>query len=281
MKKLLFFLCMVCVTFSTFGQGIDVNNLDLSKAEMSLAGPDRIYVTNIYYDNTRLSVLLKSDGAYGATIYGPWYDDDKLLYDSYELGYAALEIKDGNTVQISDLLLGGKGYAGALTYDGATKLIFSKAWLSDTPKTFEQQIATLQERLILGQKRYEEQLSILANQYETRIEFAEDSADAEVETALAAAAAKAKEELTAAVAAAITAERRKFAAASTSAAKSTAVSAQAIDLDDLDLSKARDVACRTGPHLRNQYLLLRNKIICLAQVQRFRRGYDLRTLVRR
>ena len=162
MRRFLLVLCMVLVTVAVFGQGIDVSRIDLSNARMSLAGTDRIYVSNIYYQGARLSVMLESDGAYGAMIYGPWFDDDKLLQDDYEFGHASLKILGDSTLLISDIVLGGQGYSGRFKYDGVHTITYDAAWRSETPVAAETQIAELKEQLRNTRKRYEEQLRAAA-----------------------------------------------------------------------------------------------------------------------
>ena len=168
---------------ATAGAVIDMDDLDLSKAEMSLAGPDRIYVTNIYYSGVRLSVLLKYNGEYGATIYGPWFDDDKFLYDSFEFGYASLEKTGTDTLLISDLILGGAGYTGTFAYDGVVTLNYKNGWTSEKPLTADQRVAEVENQLALVQKRYEEQLKVTKELYNTET----DGLKAELAAALKAA----------------------------------------------------------------------------------------------
>ncbi len=177
MKKLSLFLCMVLVTVSMFAQAIDLSKVDLSNARMSLAGPDRIYVANIYYQGTRLSVLLESDGANGAVVHGPWFDDDKLLQDYLELGYASLRIQGDDTLLISDIVIGGQGYSGRFKYDGVYTITYDRAWTTDAPVAAETEIAALKEQLGNTRQRYEEQLratSVVQEEQlkELKLEFA-------------------------------------------------------------------------------------------------------------
>ena len=163
MKKALAVLCMVCIAWSAFGQSIDPSRIDVSKAKMYLAGPDQIYVANVYYSGVRMSVLLKYDGADGAIVYGPWFDEDKLLQDYYELGYAKLSIEGNDTLRITDLILGDQGFSGKLRFDGVSKLRLSAAWMSDAPMTKDQQITKLQNDLRVEKKRGEERM-VMAKQ---------------------------------------------------------------------------------------------------------------------
>jgi uncharacterized coiled-coil protein SlyX len=161
MKRLLITVLMVCVAWGAFSQAVDVKKLDLSKAEMHLAGPDAIYVSSIYYGDTRMSVLLKWDGADGAIIYGPYLDAQKLLLDSYELGYAKMKIQGNDTLLISDLILGGQGFSGRFRYDGVYSLKLQSYWNTMAPKTLEMQVAELQTQLDRARSSYGSQLEAL------------------------------------------------------------------------------------------------------------------------
>ena len=158
MTKILIVLLILLTVLPAFGQDIDPDRIDLRQAKMSIAGPESIYVSNIYYKGTRLSVLLAYDGKNGATIYGPWYDSDKLLQDYYELGYASLRIQDDTTLIVSDVILGTQGFSGRFKFDGNSKLILDGAWATMTPDTEEMRVANVEAQLRIVQRRYEEQL---------------------------------------------------------------------------------------------------------------------------
>jgi hypothetical protein len=130
---------------------VDVKDIDVSKAIVTLAGPDSIYVRNIYYSGVRMSVVLKYDGADGAIVYGPYLDGDKLLLDSYEMGEAKLRIQGDDTLLVSDLILGGTGFAGRLKYDGVYSLKLDSYWETMPPKTKEMRIAELQNSVASSQ----------------------------------------------------------------------------------------------------------------------------------
>jgi hypothetical protein len=154
MKKNLVILCLLLVSLSAFGQAIDPANIDFSKAEMAIAGPDSIYVTNINYNGTILSVLLRYDGATGAVIYGPWFAGDKLLQDSDELGYASIRKVGSDTLVISDVVLGNKAYTGRFKFDGVYTLNLENYWETAKPVTDEAQIAALEGRLAAKERAY-------------------------------------------------------------------------------------------------------------------------------
>ena len=123
---------------------VDISQLDVSDAMMHLAGPDTIYVTDIEYGGVPMSIILKYDGMQGALIYGPYFEDNKFLLDSFELGYAKLRLQGSDTLVISDLLLYGTGVLGRFEYDGVYTLNLANWWQTSGPMTNEMRIAELQ-----------------------------------------------------------------------------------------------------------------------------------------
>ena len=197
MKKLLVALSLVCLAGAAFSQPIDPSQIDLSNAKLSVAGPDSVYVRSIGYQGQLLSVLLQFDGLSGAKIYGPYFSGTKLMQDSYELEYATLRIQGGDTIIVSDLILGGNGYSGRLKYDGFDGLTLENFWESMSPKTTDMRIAELTIQIQAAKKNYEEQIAATKAKYEADLADAEAERDA-MQDALAmaqAAAAKAGVEI--------------------------------------------------------------------------------------
>ena len=178
MKKVLITALLVSLALGAFAQAIDTSMIDVSKAELNLAGPDSVYITNIYYGGARVSVLLKYNDGTGATIYGPYSDADKLLLDSFELGEASIRQTSRDTLVISDLILYGSGVSGRLKYDGVYTLDLTSWWQqAETPVTAEAQVATLTAQIATAQTRYEQELTA------TKAKFANDIAEAAADSA--------------------------------------------------------------------------------------------------
>ncbi|MBN1685273.1 MAG: hypothetical protein JW852_01400, partial [Spirochaetales bacterium] len=194
MKKLLVIVCLLIVSLPAFSQAFDQTKLDLSKAELAIAGPDVVYVTNILYDRQVLSVLLKWDGGTGAVIYGgPWFATDKVLQDSYDLGYATVRTAGTDKIIISDIVIGARAYTGTAVFDGKSKFLLERVWETTMPTTPEMQINALQGRINTNEKVYQ------ANLAETEAKRAADKVVYEAEID------KLKNELAAAMQAAKTA----------------------------------------------------------------------------
>ena len=180
MKKLLITALMVVIAWGAFAQ-VDVKMIDVTDAELQLAGPNSVYVTNIDYDGTRVSVLLKYDGQAGATIYGPYTDGDKFLLDSFELGYADLRIQGDDTLIISDLILYGSGVSGRLKYDGVYTLNLTSWWETTAPKTNEAKIAELQSQIAVMKRRSEQEIIAAKAKYEADIAALKGKLDAQMD----------------------------------------------------------------------------------------------------
>ena len=165
MKKLLVTALMVLIAWGTFAQPIDASLIDMSKAEMSLAGPQSVYVTNIYYGDTRLSALLEYNGTTGATIKALYYDADKLLLDSFDFGQVELRLQGDSTLIISDMVLYGVGVSGRFSYDGVYTIDLDSWWQKETPVPYETQAKALAAQLETSQKRYEQEITATKNKY--------------------------------------------------------------------------------------------------------------------
>ncbi len=190
MKKLLVILCALIVSLPVFGQMIDQSELDFSKAELAIAGPDEVYVTNILYEGETLSVLLKWDGGTGAIIYGPWFSKDKVLQDSYELGYASVQKAGTNRIMISDIIIGSSAYTGTAVFDGESKLLLDGYWEKQMPMTPEMRVKVLQGRLNATEKSYNSKIAALEAEieadklvYESKIEELQADVEAAREAA--------------------------------------------------------------------------------------------------
>ena len=101
---------------------LDPSMASLDQVQVSLAGPDAIYVSNIMYDGMPYSALLKYSGGTSATVeavYGPM---GKLIPDSVGLSQVELAFVAPASVEVSNVEVGGVGYAGTLEYAGGNQL---------------------------------------------------------------------------------------------------------------------------------------------------------------
>ncbi len=160
MKKLSFLL-LLCMVSAVSAQTIDPNLIDASRAKVSIAGPDKVYVRSISYAGESLSGLLVYNGKDGATIYGPYFAEDKYLQDDVELGYVKFKIEQGGTVLISDILVGKDlAYSGRVQWDGGDTVRLLSYWVSKPPLTKEEEIATLQRRVKTLEQREPEKVTV-------------------------------------------------------------------------------------------------------------------------
>ena len=108
----------VQVAFSQLDAGL----ADFSGAQVSLAGPDAIYVSNIMYDGQPYSALLKYGGGTSATVQYVFGPVGKLIPDSVDLSQTTVAFESPDSFRVSNVGVGGAGYSGTLQYTGDGQL---------------------------------------------------------------------------------------------------------------------------------------------------------------
>ena len=108
----------VQVAFSQLDAGL----ADFSGAQVSLAGPDAIYVSNIMYGGQPYSALLKYEGGTSATVQYVFGPVGKLIPDSVDLSQTTVAFESPDSFSVSNVGVGGAGYSGTLQYTGDGQL---------------------------------------------------------------------------------------------------------------------------------------------------------------
>jgi flavin reductase (DIM6/NTAB) family NADH-FMN oxidoreductase RutF len=101
---------------------IDAGLLNLDAAQVSLAGPESVYISSIRYAGDNYSALLRYRGGTTATvenIYGP---TGKLIPDSVDLSQTELTLIEPDIVDVAYVGVGRTGYSGQLRYAGDNRL---------------------------------------------------------------------------------------------------------------------------------------------------------------
>ena len=108
----------VQVAFSQLDAGL----ADFGSAQVSLAGPDAIYVSNIMYGGQPYSALLKYAGGTSATVQYVFGPVGKLIPDSVDLSQTTVAFESPDSFSVSNVGVGGAGYSGTLQYTGDGQL---------------------------------------------------------------------------------------------------------------------------------------------------------------
>ena len=101
---------------------IDAGLLNLDAAQVSLAGPESVYISSIRYAGDNYSALLRYRGGTTATvenIYGP---TGKLIPDSVDLSQTELTLIEPDILGVAYVGVGRTGYSGQLRYAGDNRL---------------------------------------------------------------------------------------------------------------------------------------------------------------
>ncbi len=156
-------------------QWFDPKYLDCSKAKVSLAGPDKLYIRSLYYAGEELSVLWQYDGMYGFDIYGPYFQEDKLFQDSDNMDYVQIRPQGNDSLAFSNmhiqLIVKDGCVSGIFKYAGGAKYSVASYWETTPPMTKDEQIALLngkiedlETQIVVLRKAigdYEKQISML------------------------------------------------------------------------------------------------------------------------
>ena len=101
---------------------LDPSRAIIDQAQISLAGPDRIYLSNIRYDGVPYSALLRYSGGTTATVEAVYGPRGKLIPDSVGLAQTELDFRAPASLAVAHVEVGGVGYSGTLEYAGGNRL---------------------------------------------------------------------------------------------------------------------------------------------------------------
>ena len=240
---------------------IDVSLLDLSSAQVSLAGPDAIYVSSIRYAGQPYSALLRYRGGTSATIERVFGPGGALIPDSIDLSQTVLSLLAPDILDVANVGVSGRGYSGQLRYIGGNQLQVAGIQRVTLPPTAAERIAGLQEQLAAAQAEGTRARNALAVAEGTARDAQQALAAAEAAAATARDEAAAAQDEAAAARDQVAAARDQVAAARDEAAAAQAevdmmqadayqASAVAVSADRLDgsrLSLAGARASLAGP----------------------------------
>ena len=133
----------VQVAFAQLNAGL----ADFGSAQVSLAGPDAIYVSNIMYGGQPYSALLKYAGGTSATVQYVFGPVGKLIPDSVDLSQTTVAFASPDSFTVANVGVGGAGYSGTLQYTGDGQLQVSGLSRVDLPATAEEMLADTKAEL--------------------------------------------------------------------------------------------------------------------------------------
>ena len=177
---------------------IDAGLLNLDAAQVSLAGPESVYISSIRYAGDNYSALLRYRGGTTATvenIYGP---TGKLIPDSVDLSQTELTLIEPDILGVAYVGVGRTGYSGQLRYAGDNRLEVVGIRPVTLPPTADELVAAARAQAAAGVAEARASADVAVAGART----AADSAVAEARAAAEAAVAAAETDAAAAKAAA-------------------------------------------------------------------------------
>ena len=203
---------------------IDPGLLNLDAAQVSLAGPESVYVSSIRYAGDTYSALLRYRGGTTATVESIFGPTGKMIPDSVDLSRTELTLVEPDILDIAYVGVGRTGYSGQLRYAGDNRLEVVGIRPVTLPPTADELVASA--RASASASIAEARASADAAVAAAEAVAAAAQADAEAAEAVAA-AAQADAETAEAVAAAAQADA-ETAEAVAAAAQADAAAAQAV-----------------------------------------------------
>ena len=170
---------------------IDAGLLNLDAAQVSLAGPESVYISSIRYAGDNYSALLRYRGGTTATvenIYGP---TGKLIPDSVDLSQTELTLIEPDILGVAYVGVGRTGYSGQLRYAGDNRLEVVGIRPVTLPPTADELVAAARAQAAAGVAEARASADVAVAGARTAADSAVAEARAAAEAAVAAAEADA------------------------------------------------------------------------------------------
>ena len=170
---------------------IDPGLLNLNAAQVSLAGPESVYISSIRYAGDTYSALLRYRGGTTATvenIYGP---TGKLIPDSVDLSQTELTLIEPDILDVAYVGVGRTGYSGQLRYAGDNRLEVVGIRPVTLPPTADELVAAARAQAAAGVAEARASADVAVAGARTAADSAVAEARAAAEAAVAAAEADA------------------------------------------------------------------------------------------
>ena len=170
---------------------IDPGLLNLNAAQVSLAGPESVYISSIRYAGDTYSALLRYRGGTTATvenIYGP---TGKLIPDSVDLSQTELTLIEPDILGVAYVGVGRTGYSGQLRYAGDNRLEVVGIRPVTLPPTADELVAAARAQAAAGVAEARASADVAVAGARTAADSAVAEARAAAEAAVAAAEADA------------------------------------------------------------------------------------------
>ena len=127
---------------------LDVGLLSLAEAQVSLAGPDTVYISSITYDGRTYSGLLQYRGGTAFAVEAVFDSSKKLFPDSLDLAQTELALIEPDLLDISYVAVGDQGYSGGLRYVGDNRFEVAEIRQVALPPTPAEELSALRAEVI-------------------------------------------------------------------------------------------------------------------------------------
>ena len=169
---------------------IDPGLLNLDAAQVSLAGPESVYISSIRYGGDTYSALLRYRGGTTATVERIFGPTGKLIPDSVDLSQTELTLIEPDILDVAYVGVGRTGYSGQLRHAGDNRLEVVGIRPVTLPPTADELVAAARAQAAAGvaEARAEAASEVAGVRASAQAAVAAAEADADAARAAAAAA---------------------------------------------------------------------------------------------
>ncbi len=179
MKRILgmfFLLFLSCAVFTEAEQPApeSISEADFSKARISIAGPDSVYMRGIEYEGTRYSAVITAADESVETwqVTAVYEEEENMAPPSTVLDLADIKPVGDDTLILRGIVVEGRSYAASFSIDRSGRLTLEEAaHPADMPEEFIDKLGSFKDLLMeAAEEKYAEQLEKLEDERMDRLQ---------------------------------------------------------------------------------------------------------------
>ncbi len=173
---MIFLLFFSCAVFAEAEQPApeSISEADFSKARISIAGPESVYMRGIEYGGTRYSAVITAADESGETwqVTAVYEEEENMAPPSTVLDLADITPVGDDTLVLRGIVVEDRSYAASFNIDRSGRLTLEKAaHPADMPEGFIDKLGSFKDLLMeAAEEKYAEQLEKLEDERMDRLQ---------------------------------------------------------------------------------------------------------------